>query len=227
MRYLESYRYIFGSPKWLTNVVAGALAQFVPIVGPMVFTGYGFDIIEALHRNPGGPYPDFDTNLLSRYLTRGVWPFLVRLLAGFVLTPVFLALYFGGMAAIMATAGDDKSQASGMRPALILALVFVEVFLSLLLSLVIMPLELRAGLAQDFAAAFAPAWVIDFFKRVWPQLILAQLFRRARPSSCRWPASRCAASASTSPRPWSSSPSSTCGTSFTGCTWSAAAPRCR
>src|SRR5262245_8912866 len=86
MQYFEAYRSLFSSPKWATNLLIGMVCQLVPIVGPIVWMGYGYDVIEAQHRHGRDQFPAFDFNRLGSYLTRGAWPFLVSLV---VAIPVF------------------------------------------------------------------------------------------------------------------------------------------
>src|SRR5262245_61754296 len=82
MKYIYAYKFLFESPNWLMNLLASSICQLVPILGPMVFLGYAYEIVEALHRQKDARYPDFDTNRLLDYLKRGVWPFIVRLIVG-------------------------------------------------------------------------------------------------------------------------------------------------
>jgi hypothetical protein len=48
--YLLAYRFVFQSRNWVMNLLWGSLCFLVPIVGPMVFVGYLFELIEWLHR---------------------------------------------------------------------------------------------------------------------------------------------------------------------------------
>jgi hypothetical protein len=58
----------------------GGLSMLVPIV----FSSYLFEVIDALQRDPEHKdYPDFDSNRLMEYLTRGDWPFLMQLVLSF------------------------------------------------------------------------------------------------------------------------------------------------
>src|SRR5262245_15872278 len=140
MNYLRSYQFLFDSPKWLTNLLAGTVALLVPIVGPMVFLGYLFEIIEAMHLQGEARYPDFNTNRLSKYLNRGAWPFLadmvVRLVFGMLLAPVFGILVF-----VMILAAENNKEFGG-----IFILVFgcfyalLMIVVNLLLPLVVTPI---------------------------------------------------------------------------------------
>jgi Protein of unknown function (DUF4013) len=173
MKYVHAYRYLFESPNWLMNLLATSICQLVPILGRMVLMGYTFEIIEALHRKRDARYPDFDTNRLIDYLKRGVWPFIVELIVGVLLTPIIMLLYSCVFAGIFIT--PEKGR--GAVAFLLLAVFYLAIFVvSVLIVLVLLPLSLRAGLTQDFGQTFSMPFVKDFIKRVWLEMILQQLF---------------------------------------------------
>ena len=173
MNYMKTFQYVFDSPKWMGNLLAAIICILVPVVGPIVLLGYGFVIIEALHRRKDSLYPDFDTDQLSDYLTRGLWPWIVAVIARLPLIFLAVLLYvfmFAGM--IFA------SENGGVLVVLLLFCVFFVaiLLLSMLLGFVLIPLVLRAGLMQDFREAFSWAFVKDFLARTWLEILLVQLF---------------------------------------------------
>jgi hypothetical protein len=176
MKYLRSYQFLFDSPKWLTNLLAGTLAIIVPIVGPIVFIGYQFEILEGMHLRGEKNYPDFDTNRLGQYLLRGLWPFLVQLIVGLpvgMLMGMLWAFVFIGSA----VAGGGNKDAGGVVMLIVFCFfVLLIVVLNLLLPLLILPLTLRAGLTQDLGAAFSMAFLKDFVGKMWVEMVLMQLF---------------------------------------------------
>jgi hypothetical protein len=176
MNYLRCYQFLFDSPKWFSNLLAGTVALLVPIVGPIVFLGYQFEILEALHLHGEVGYPDFDTNRLSKYLMRGVWPFLVdmvvRLVFGMLMVPVV-----GVMVFVMIAAGGNDKEVGGVFLlvfACFYALLIIVV--NLLLPLVLTPIVLRAGITQDFGAAFSLEFIKDFVGKMWVEMVLGSLF---------------------------------------------------
>jgi hypothetical protein len=181
MRYFRAYLFLFSSPKWFINLLVGMLAPQVPVVGEMVQLGYEFDIIEAMHLHGEDRYPDFDVNRLMDYLVRGAWPYLVQLI---VLVPAFLlwALLGGGCMVGLAMAFASSSNGAPDAAMVIIGLCIagsclILLLATLLLSLLILaPLILRAGLCQDFMAAFSWHFVRDFARRVWLEIILATIF---------------------------------------------------
>ena len=181
MHYRRAYGYVFDSPNWTMNVLFGFLCQasamIVPVVGPLLFMGYQFEIVEALHRGRGRTYPDFDINRFADYLLRGLWPFLVSLVVMLVFMPVLFVVSYGSIIALALTAASVGDTGAILVVVIGGPLVLLlNVALGLLLNVVLTPLMLRAGLSQDFAAAFNLGWVKDFLGRVWRELILVGLF---------------------------------------------------
>jgi hypothetical protein len=177
MKYLESYQFVFRSPKWLQNLLICTVAPMVPVVGPMVVLGYQFDIIQALHTHGDRDYPEFDFNRLMNYLLRGLWPFLVQLIVSLPLAMFFMVAYFVFIIGIVSSAapGGDGSAVEGW---LIFGGCAIAVYLVLAVavSMVALPMILRAGLMMDFAAGFSWPYVRDFLQRMWQTELLVALF---------------------------------------------------
>jgi len=181
LEYLRSFQYIFENPNWIMNLVWAFLCQLaggvIPVLPGLVFMGYQFEVVEGLHLESGRRYPDFDLNRFMDYLTRGIWPFLVTLIVAMVLAPFFagigLVLVFGSIA-IGASGGQDAG------PFLIvIGLVLttaVMMGLGALASILVTPMIIRAGLSQDFAAAFDFGWAKDFMAKMWMETLLSMLF---------------------------------------------------
>jgi len=173
MRYWRSYQFVFISPKWLTNLVAGIVCMFVPILGPIVLLGYQFEMIEAMLRDGEENYPDFDMNRVMNYLWRGAWPFIIQLVASLPLILIIIVSYFVFIAAMVTSAGDPGIWVYLLFGGLLIAAI---VFGSVILPLLILPLELRAGLSKNLRAAFSREFYFDLIRRCWKELIVAQLF---------------------------------------------------
>jgi hypothetical protein len=175
MQYMRSVQFIFDRKNWMTNILLAGVSMLVPIVGPLVLSGYLFEVIDALRDDPEHQeYPDVDVNRLMDYLTRGVWPFLMQLVVGLIigvpLGVVAMVFMFAGMAVAAAT---DK-------PALVLVcqlLMYLFVMVVALVSMfVTIPATLHAGLAREFNVGGMIAFVRDFNKRVFKELTLSVLF---------------------------------------------------
>ncbi len=177
MQYLDAYAYVFGSPNWVMNVILGAVCQLIPIIGPMVFMGYQFDIIESLQREPRGSYPDFCFDRFADYLKRGLWPFLVSFIVNaIVIVPVALVCYVIGL--VVALASHGAGQHAGPVVTFVGMGGFSVLFMALLIAvgIVSLPMWLRAGLTQDFAEAFRFDFIRDFIRTVWKEMLLTALF---------------------------------------------------
>src|SRR5262249_50719427 len=116
MKYLEAYRFLFKSEKWLTNLLLCVVAAFVPIAGAMVILGYHFEIIEGMHLRGEKDDPDFDFTRLLNYLLRGAWVFLVQLILSLplivIFLPSYLALYFGFLFTVLPNSPMDATTAT-------------------------------------------------------------------------------------------------------------------
>ena len=170
MEYMRSFHYVFENPNWITNLLFVGLcklsANVIPIIGQLVFAGYQFEIIEALHRRPGSQYPDFDMNKLLDYLVRGFWVFLVKLVIGLVMSPVL-----GGLALVFVVLFISAGAAGGEDGAAIAMVILVPIVLCVglamlaVINVLAVPFTLRAGLTQDFGAAFDFGFAKQFFSK--------------------------------------------------------------
>ena len=180
LEYLRAYQYIFDNPQWTTVLLLGALMMIIPVVGPLVFLGYTFFVIDSLLQSQGTRYPVLDFNRFVDYLVRGVWPFLTALVVSLVIVPIMIGLWLLVVLIPMAIAGvggEDAAPIAGIMMALLMVLMFVVVMvLSIGLNLFMIPLFLRAGLAQDFVEAFKFDWIKDFVRKMWLEMILVILF---------------------------------------------------
>jgi hypothetical protein len=177
MRYLASINYIFRAPNWLTILALGSVSFLVPVLGPLVLTGYLYELEEEMRRTGDERPRDIDFNRLVPYLMRGVWPFLITMIVQMVLGIVLTFVAFVLMALFSAVFASMSPQ---MAPVGVLLGVVATVLLSLvivcLLGVVMVPMMLRAAYHLDFGAGFDMAFVKDFLRRVGKELILSQLF---------------------------------------------------
>ena len=129
--------------------------------------------MKACTASRGGTYPDFDFNRFGDYLVRGVWPFLVTLVASLGLGRVMIVPMF--LFQILLAASEHRH--AGPLAAVVMILMFIGLtVLSCAFYLVLMPLMLRAGLSQDFVKAFDFTFLLDFLRRMWLEMLLAALF---------------------------------------------------
>lgn len=183
MQYLRAYNYIFENPDWLKTVLfmgilfIPAMIPGVGIVIQLFYLGYQFEVIDWLLKSQGRQYPNFDFSRMGDYLGRGIWPFLVNMVGSFVLLPVIYIGMFVGMlvlGGISSAAGDD---AGPVIAGVLGILMFLGIFAALFLAgFIMVAMLLRAGLTQDFASAFQLAWIKDFCRKMWREMLLSGLF---------------------------------------------------
>jgi len=153
MNYIDPFKAPFASPNWLKNLGLQSLCALIPVIGPIVLGGYGADVIAARALNRHAQVPDFDFNYFTRYLQRGVWPFLVGLVVGLVMLPcTFLSvipLFLGIFS------NDTLGFFTGLAAYLFLLMLSI-----LVTQFIAAPLQLRATLLQNFSQAFNFRWVL-------------------------------------------------------------------
>jgi len=176
MRHWQAYRFAFSSPNWLSNLLMGGLCQFIPVVGPIVWLGYTYEVIVALHQRPQEPYPDFDFGEFSRYLVRGIWPFLAQLIVGFVLAPVILFFMYGPLVIALIATGGGKGAEEVVLIALGGGWLFGIALSFLFAALISTPIQLRAGMTEDLGQALSWSFIRDFAGRVGRESVVAMVF---------------------------------------------------
>ena len=162
---LESaFRDLFSTPeKWMTILLL-AVCMLIPVVGPMVISGYLIRRFASVRR--GIPAVDFKFDYFGEYLQIGLWPFLCSMVVSVVAMPLFLLCYTP-MVLMMA---DPKSGALVAVSIVLMLALFAIV--SILLTLIMYPAILRSGLQMNFGAGFSGGFIRDFLKRVGWQVIL-------------------------------------------------------
>ena len=181
LEYLRAFNYVFENPNWMLNLlwsfVCGLVGQIIPIVPAMVFMGYQFEAVEVLLANRGTRYPDFDTNRIGDYLTRGIWVVLLFLLA-LMITMLVIACGIGAIVALAFAANgvqDDFTAPAIFFGGLAVVIVGLGLYFALL-TIVMTPMMLRSGLTQEFGAAFDFGWVRHFIGKMWFDTLMTELF---------------------------------------------------
>jgi hypothetical protein len=170
--------YIFAREGWPMTLLFVTLATLVPLVGPVVVSGYQSVIAGHVARQGDRDWPLFDFERLAEYLVRGIRVFVVSLLAGLVIMPVALLVVWltAIVSAIIAAAGQE----AGTLVVIVtgaLMLVSLVLFVTLIFGAMalVTPLWLQAGLNPDFAGAFDFAFLRDFLGRVGREVLIAHL----------------------------------------------------
>ena len=180
MRYLDSLTDFFKSPRWMTNWLLATVCSLIPIIGPIVLHGWLIGGFWGRSSSDPATFPDFDFQNFSKYLTRGLWPFLVSLVFGMALFVVILILEVVVFAAIAVAAGGSHHGGNQVPVILSVFVVIVAFIIYLLLviavNLALKPFLLRAELTQNFGMAFDFRFAWNFLKLTWIECIVSTLF---------------------------------------------------
>ena len=98
MNHTASVSDYFKSPAWVKNCLLGGVCILIPVIGQLVLSGWLITGFWA-RGNDDNPstFPRFDFQNFGKYLERGLWPFLVSLVAGLLLVPIIMAMVFGSL----------------------------------------------------------------------------------------------------------------------------------
>lgn len=179
MNYTDSIKDFFASPRWGMNLLFGGVCSLIPVIGPMVLLGWLLGGFWGRDGYRAKEFPPFDFSRFSDYLMRGLWPFLVALVASLVFVPVMWVACFVPVFFISMIGGQGRhgSEAEGLIAlVLVLGMFVVIAVLSVLMMLVVKPLMIRAELLQDFGKSFDFRWSLRFLKLTWLECVLAAAF---------------------------------------------------
>lgn len=176
MRYWAAYKFLWTSPNGWMNLLLASVCVLIPIVGALVLIGYIRDVmlvrLDTLDDESIG-YPDFNFSLFGEYLQRGLWPFLVSLVAGLVFVPLFFVPACVMFFAVAAMGNGNVSLG-------IFAVVFLAMLtfaMAILLNVLMVPLVLRAAILEEFGPSFSWSWIKDFARLMWREILLSVLFQ--------------------------------------------------
>lgn len=167
MNYSRAYGAMFENPNWMMLLLFLTLASMIPVVSVLLIAGYFFTMIDRCLRT-NGPPPDFEWDDFVEYLMRGLWPFLIHLVVGFVVGLLPVAVIIGVM--VVGMASPEMGIIVG--PLMMLGVVVASLGVQFALT----PMALRAGITQDFAEGFNFNFVVDFVSKVWLEMLLSFLF---------------------------------------------------
>lgn len=177
MNYSAPVGDFFQPAKWPSNILLGAVAMLIPAIGPIILSGWHTTILWN-PSNPSDPkaYEPFDFQHFSKYLQRGLWPFLVNLVASFALVPIAMCVMIPAFVLIAASSPQRGGNADA-TVMIIMPLVFLgQLALMFAWQFVTTPLTLRATLTQGFKEAFDLAFIRDFIARMWKDMLVTALF---------------------------------------------------
>jgi hypothetical protein len=177
MNYPASVSDYFKSPRWMMNTLLAGVCVFIPFVGQIVIKGWMITGFWSRADERPETFPDFDFSNFGKYLERGLWPFLVTLVAGLVISMAACVIIVPLTMIVSLLGSHDHGSASGCAAAFIFIILLVfYVVLVLGMMVLLTPLTIRATLMQDFAPSFNFAFIKRFIALTWKEMVIASLF---------------------------------------------------
>lgn len=177
MNYAASVSDFFKTPKWGMSLLLGIVAVFIPIVGYMLLMGWVITGFWSRREQNFEHFPPFDFTRFEKYFTRGVWPVAVSFAPALVVMLLSFALMLPVMFVTAAAANEESPGWIVGGSFLLLMSVFALLFCAMFVLMV--PLTLRAGMMQEFVAAFEVKFLKRYFALVWKETLLTALFLMA------------------------------------------------
>ncbi len=173
MNYRASIEDFFKPEKWKTNLLLGAVCVLIPVVGQLVLAGWILTVLWSRgdHEDPAQA-PLLDFQHFTKYLSRGLWPFLVQLATSLLIMPFVFILMFGILMAASANANGQEL----LGGLLIGGGILLYMAVILLANLIAIPLSISAIFAQDFFPAFRLGFVRQFIALMWREMVMVFLF---------------------------------------------------
>jgi hypothetical protein len=170
---VQALKDVVATPNWVANVLwlsLAALASSV-FVGYIGLFGYGAELLQRRAGRPENPAVDINSERLGDYISKGLWPFLVFVVAQ-VAASIAMVVPIAIFAAIMVgtAAATDSEALAAVSVVLMVPVIFL---MSVALYLIITPFLIRAMVCQDFAKAFDFNWSLNFVKLMASEMILS------------------------------------------------------
>jgi len=169
MNFSQAFRFPFSRANWFMNALLMAVCFLIPVIGPLVLIGYGTLVMKMAARDPNAQPPMFDFGLFTKYLERGIAPFVVNLIASLVMIPLIFLCWVPMFVAMIVEGNGGKG-----------ALIFVGMGISLLLelagitlfTLLVLPIQIKSELEGTIGGSFDFKYAMSFTKRMWGQVLL-------------------------------------------------------
>ncbi len=165
MDYGKAYGYFLSREGGTKGLFFGTLMLFVPIIGQIVFMGYQAEVTEDLERDPDvRDHDPFSFDHFSRYLSRGVWPFVMGLIVQAITVVAVVLVLAASFAAAWAL----------QLPWVAVAAYFaLAIPLTVIAALISLPLTLHVQLAGKLRVGAAFAFASRFLGKVWGQCLVS------------------------------------------------------
>jgi MFS family permease len=177
MNYTASVSDFFKSPKWMMNLLLGGVCVLIPVIGPLVIKGWLVGGFWAGEEKRPESFPDFDFNHFTKYLERGLWPFLVTMVVSIPFSVIIGVIMFATMLLSSLLLPNSHGSEAGVLAVLIfLFAAVIYIVLTIGMMLLLTPLTIRAALTQDFGSSFNFTFIKRFIALTWKDSVLASLF---------------------------------------------------
>src|SRR6476620_874281 len=169
MNYQASLSDFFKPPKWLMNLLLAGLSGLIPLIGPIIIKGWLITGFWGRDDERPETFPEFDFNHFGKYLERGLWPFLVTLVASLGLS-MLLAIFIVPMIMVMTLVSAGSHDNSCIGALMALFMFFFYLIVAVVIVFILTPLTLRASMTQDFGQSFDVTFVKRFISLVWKEI---------------------------------------------------------
>jgi hypothetical protein len=105
MNYGGAFTYMFSQEDWVKKFVIGIAMFFIPVLGPIVLSGWALDVLRNLQQGEPDPLPEWTGDDFARWLGRGMGLSVSVLTFMLPVIAVILALFTCG--AIAASQAGD------------------------------------------------------------------------------------------------------------------------
>jgi hypothetical protein len=164
----------FISPKWIQNIMWMMLASLLSsiIIGSLVSIGYQIAVARNRIHGRQDQWHDFDLDRIMDYIMDGLWPALIQLVGGTVLSFISLLAALLAFSPVFLASGSGQSATVGAIAVGVIASLFIILANFLIHTLLLTPAMFRAGMTGDFAEGFNFQFIIDALKRVGGTMLL-------------------------------------------------------
>lgn len=179
MEHLRGWRALRQDPDWLKKLVIAGVIMLVPIVGPIVVTGWTSLMLRRAVSGQDGPLPrlDFDFDYLGKLLNTGFKGFLAQLLWSLPMVAVLMATYccfYIAMIGAMAGLRGNEDMMGVVMICMIGGMMLVYMVLALAAVMPMVVAMLRAELTDDVAPAMRLKDVFAMTRMMAKELVVGQ-----------------------------------------------------
>lgn len=164
IRFGEAIKFCFRADRPWMNILVSSLLAFIPVAGPIALGGWHAEIMQRLVRRHPTPIPTLEFSDFMHYLSRGVQPFVMRVL---VSLPFTVLIVFGSII------GGVSASFAGRRgdPTVIFVVWGIIAALSFLMApfmaIVTSAVYTRADLVEEFGPAMQPRKLMTYMGATW------------------------------------------------------------